>query len=101
LFEVDAEGDPYEMFESMRIYIERFGRPYNYLKSVLQLNDEREKVLVDEENKNNQGNNNSEASKAKETEQQKALLEAKFEERLLSIKKHMKDLESCDDLNMR
>lgn len=34
LFEVDAEGEAFEMFESMRIYIERFGRPYNYLKSI-------------------------------------------------------------------
>lgn len=37
------------MFESMRVYVERFGRPYNYLKSMQQLNDEREKYLVEEE----------------------------------------------------
>lgn len=37
------------MFESMRIYVERFGRPYNYLKSMVQLNDERETALVEEE----------------------------------------------------
>jgi len=42
IFEIDAEGCPFEMFESMRIYIERFGRPYNYLKSVDQLNQQRE-----------------------------------------------------------
>lgn len=34
VFELSANGNQYEMFESMRIYIERFGRPYNYLKSV-------------------------------------------------------------------
>jgi len=33
VFEIES-GSKYEMFESMRIYIERFGRPYNYLKSV-------------------------------------------------------------------
>jgi len=49
VFEMDAASDKYEMFESMRIYIERFGRPYNYLKSVLDLNEEREKHLLEEE----------------------------------------------------
>lgn len=42
VFELDANGNQYEMFESMRIYIERFGRPYNYLKSVNYLNEQRE-----------------------------------------------------------
>jgi len=46
---MDAESEKYEMFESMRIYIERFGRPYNYLKSVADLNQEREKYLLQEE----------------------------------------------------
>jgi len=46
---VDAKGNQYEMLESMRIYIERFGRPYNYLKTVGHLNNEREKQLVEEE----------------------------------------------------
>lgn len=50
VFEIGADGDKYEMFESMRIYIERFGRPYNYLKSIKELNDEREKHLIQEEN---------------------------------------------------
>ena len=48
-FEMQADGESYEMFESMRIYIERFGRPYNYLKSVKDLNQQREKHLVEEE----------------------------------------------------
>jgi len=33
----------------MRIYVERFGRPYNYLKSVGKLNQEREDYLQNEE----------------------------------------------------
>ena len=39
------------MLESMRIYIERFGRPYNYLKTVGHMNSEREKTLIEEEQK--------------------------------------------------
>jgi hypothetical protein len=42
---VDFDGDQFEMFESMRIYIERNGRPYNYLSSVEELNVKREEHL--------------------------------------------------------
>jgi hypothetical protein len=49
VFDIDAESDSYEIFESMRIYIERFGRPYNYLASVNFLNQERERHLQEEE----------------------------------------------------
>ena len=49
LFEVDWDGENFEMFESMRIYIERDGRPYNYLKSVGELNKKREEHLTEEE----------------------------------------------------
>ena len=89
------------MFESMRIYIERFGRPYNYLKNVKQLNEEREKTLLAEEKDDTKGNEADEAEKTKDVEQQKRILENKFEERMLHVKAHMKELEICDDLNMR
>ena len=49
VFEVDAEGNQFEMFESMRVYIERDGRSYNYLSSVNTLNKKREKHLTQEE----------------------------------------------------
>jgi len=48
------------MFESMRIYIERFGRPYNYLPSVNALNQKREEYLVEEEHTTKEENNTSE-----------------------------------------
>lgn len=51
IFMLDGRGNQYEMLESMRIYIERFGRPYNYLKTVAHLNNEREKTLIEEEKK--------------------------------------------------
>ncbi len=34
LFEIDCDFDEYEIFEAMRIYIERHGRPFNYLPSM-------------------------------------------------------------------
>ena len=49
IFEIDATGNAFEMFESMRVYIERDGRSYNYLPSVRVLNVKREEELVKEE----------------------------------------------------
>lgn len=101
IFEMDADGEKYEMFESMRIYIERFGRPYNYLKSVKELNEEREKHLIEEEKATAA---EQEAGSSKDQEAlatQKAALEKLFEQRLTHVKAHMAELCDCDDLNMR
>ena len=49
IFEIDCDGKQFEMFESMRIYIERNGRSYNYLHSVKVLNVRREQALMKEE----------------------------------------------------
>lgn len=49
IFELDFNGENFEMFESMRIYIERNGRPYNYIKSVKELNSGREDHLQEEQ----------------------------------------------------
>lgn len=69
VFELDANGNQYEMFESMRIYIERFGRPYNYLKSVNYLNEQREQYLIEEEKK-------AKEAEAKKQEEDNKTLEA-------------------------
>ena len=98
---MDADGEKYEMFESMRIYIERFGRPYNYLKSVKELNEEREKHLIEEEKATAA---EQEAGSTKDQEAlatQKAALAKLFEQRLTHVKAHMAELCDCDDLNMR
>lgn len=49
VFEIEFDGQKFEMFESMRVYIERNGRSYNYLPSVRKLNVEREQELIKEE----------------------------------------------------
>jgi len=49
VFEIDHDGEKFEMFESMRVYIERNGRPFNYLSSVRSLNRKREDALTKEE----------------------------------------------------
>ena len=89
VFEIEAAGTKYEMFESMRIYIERNGRPYNYLKTVLELNNEREKYLVEEEATAKQEVAKKEVEKSKEEQVQKDALEKLFEQRLKHVKLHM------------
>lgn len=49
MFEIDHDGQAFEMFESMRVYIERNGRPFNYLSSVRSLNNKRRDALQKEE----------------------------------------------------
>ena len=101
LFELDANGSAYELFESMRIYVERFGRPYNYLKSVGKLNQEREDYLVTEEKEFKQAEYEKDSEKDVKIREQKLALEKLADARLESVMAHMKELEDCDDLNMR
>ena len=54
VFEIDCSGNLFEMFESMRVYVERNGRSYNYLDSVGKLNSKREELLVKEESESKQ-----------------------------------------------
>jgi len=75
LFEVDCDGENFEMFESMRIYVERDGRPYNYLKSVGELNKKREEHLHEEEQQWREGLRKEEAAKEKVIKEQKDKLE--------------------------
>ena len=49
VFEFLIRENRFEMFESMRIYVERNGRPNNYLENVKVLNEQREKSLLEEE----------------------------------------------------
>jgi len=74
------------MFESMRVYIERSGRSFNYLSSVNVLNVKREEELVKEE-KNSKAEvaATEEASKSK-SELERTGLEKLQEGRLETIK---------------
>lgn len=101
LFEVDCDGENFEMFESMRIYIERDGRPYNYLKSVGELNKQREGHLHEEEQKWREGKREEEDKREKVAREQREKLEALAHQRLQQIMVHMSELKMCDKLNMR
>lgn len=89
------------MFESMRIYIERDGRPYNYLKSVKELNHKREEHLYEEETKWREGLRKEDEAKDKVAREQREKLEDLAYHRLKDILVHMHELKSVDKLNMR
>ena len=101
VFEIDCDGNQFEMFESMRIYIERDGRSYNYLSSVSVLNVRRENALLKEE-RDTKAAKSQEENKEKEIKaSEKAALEKLQQERLVSVKKHIEELEKTGKLNMR
>ena len=70
VFEIECDGNTFEMFESMRVYIERNGRSYNYLPSVKVLNVKREQELIKEEQ-----NANADVASSKKQEEDKVELE--------------------------
>ena len=85
----------------MRFYIERKGRPYNYLPSVDDLNLERDEHLKVEEQERALKLKKEKEQAEGELLKQKKQLEELADKRLVEIMKHMKDLENCDKLNMR
>ena len=87
----------------MRIYVERFGRPHNYLKSNNHLHSERESYLLEEEATAEElarqaQENNKENNKSPQVQEARHLKE---QELMKLVHAHMADLEACDDLNMR
>lgn len=101
MYEIECDGNTFEMFQSMRVYIERNGRSYNYLPTVRVLNVKREEELVKEER-------NAKAEKAASQDQAKGKIELERDAleklqdgRLASIKSHMEEIENTSKLHMR
>ena len=101
VFEIQCDGNTFEMFESMRVYIERTGRSFNYLSSVQTLNVKREEELVKEEKDFKAEKAAAEEDAKNTSEQERAALEKLQEGRLEKIKEHMAALEDTAALNMR
>ena len=101
VFELDCDGYHFEMFESMRIYIEREGRSYNYLHSVKVLNVRREQALRKEEADSKSAKTNELKKQKEVAESEKAALEKLQMARLVHVKNHIQELEMTGKLNMR
>lgn len=101
VFEVDCDGDIFEMFESMRVYIERNGRSYNYLNSVKNLNEEREGHLKQEEKDDIARKANELDEEKKEQAAKRAALEKLANARIAELEKHVSELHKSEKLYMR
>ena len=75
IFDIGCDGNTFEMFESMRVYIERSGRSYNYLPTVNVLNVKREEELVKEEKNAKAEKADAEAGAKSKSEAEKSALE--------------------------
>lgn len=101
VFEIDCSRHQFEMFEAMRVYIERNGRSYNYLSSVKSLNHKREEVLTQEEKDAvSEASSKTKVSADVEREKKQAL-EALAEGRLEFLESHHEALKMCDKMYMR
>lgn len=89
------------MFEDMRVYIERNGRPKNYLPKVKKLNQQREETLMKEEQDRNENRSKEESQKQSVKKEERDALEKKQQERLVKIKQHMKELDEAKNWSMR
>jgi len=102
VFEIDHDGDKFEMFESMRVYIERNGRPFNYLSSVRSLNRKREGALTKEEVQTKEEIASKKEKSAEEEQKKKDHLCGLADGRLDMIAAHMHELKAARERhNMR
>ena len=85
VFEIECDGNTVEMFESMRVYVERNGRSYNYLSSVKVLNVKREEELVKEEKNDKNTKIAEDEDKKSKSEKERLALEKLQEGRLETI----------------
>jgi adenylate kinase len=89
MLEVDATLDNFELFESMRIYIERHGRPYNYLDSLEKLNNDRHFHLEELESEELKKKETEENASLQKQEREKARYARLAQERFPEIENHM------------
>lgn len=101
VFEIDCGRNQFEMFEAMRVYIERNGRSYNYLSSVKSLNHKREEHLTQEEKDAVAAETIANRDKASVEQQKRDALVNLADGRLEFLNCHMESLEMCDKMFMR
>lgn len=89
------------MFQSMRFYIERGGRPYNYLDDRTILNQQRDQHLEEEEAKDKAAKQKAKGEQEDKKENHQKMLEDLADKRLVEVRDHMKALKECDKLFMR
>jgi adenylate kinase len=101
LLEVDCSIDNYELFEDLRIYIERHGRPYNYLPSLERLNNDRHIYLDQQENDLIKQKECEETAITQKKDKDETRLQKLAEDRFGCIEMHVKDLQGVKEKQSR
>jgi|LakMenE01Jun11ns_1017448.scaffolds.fasta_scaffold9929313_3 adenylate kinase len=92
---MECNSNEFEMFEDMRVYVERNGRSYNYLPSVDKLNKEREEALIKEELNRIADNDAAKTKTVTKEKEERDGLEKLQQKRLVAIRQHMKEVDEC------
>lgn len=85
----------------MRVYVERHGRPYNYLPSVEEMNSKREDYLLGEENDMKANRKNKSEEESRIAREQWDVLVKLAEGRIPSVYEHVEAVAQTENLNMR
>lgn len=101
ILEIDSATNNFELFEALRIYIERHGRPYNYLLSLDRLNNDRHIYLDRQEDDKIKKKENEDNTILQKKERDEGRLQRLAEERFPSVESHVKEMESVKDKKNR
>ncbi|CAI2386648.1 unnamed protein product [Moneuplotes crassus] len=101
LLDIFAGIGIFELFESLRIYVERHGRPYNYLSPLDKLNNDRHIQLEQHENDSIKIKEERDLAEVQNKEKYETRLQKLAQDRLPQIKKHSEDLKKVKDLKTR
>ena len=98
---LNEKSNSTEIFQGIRTYIERLGRPNNFLNSVENLIKDRIDYLEEQMQKQKESNLKNVESKAVEEEKNLKELEYKAEARLKLLQEHANSMEKLKGMSMR
>ena len=101
VLEIDCRIENFELFEWMRIYIERHGRPYNYLLPLEKLNSDRHYHLEQLENDTIKKKEVANSTSIQKKERDESRLLRLADERFPTVERHMKELDQVKDKKSR
>lgn len=101
ILQIYAGNDNFELFEDMRIYIERHGRPFNYLQSLERLNNDRHIYLDQKENDQVKKKETGDQAVVQKKSKDESRLQKLAQDRFPAVTEHVKELDEVKDLKSR
>jgi len=101
VFDLRSHTDYTELSEAVRLYVERNGRPYNFLDSEAHVVNAREAHIKQMEQEKREAENDRNLQEEKELEQQKKARENKASVRLKIISGHVQEVQEAQEVSAR